>query len=859
MKLKKLTSIAMFLMAGNTAFAGTTHSNSLVKLEEHHKPSILLKTEKGVQLTDSLGRDQLARQPAHQAKKTLSQSKSTLSSSLLTASQPVTTTAAATNVCVTSDELAAISGATRTALLKTATDFTCLEDDLWSSPKTNMGSLFNEASMITIAQEARLLAIDYDGTNANNLQNFLLYLRVGVWAQYGNDDVIGDHSVAVSDAIAEFLDAFAANQNYYNTDETHGLTVKEAMVLMSSKSEFYARYLPVVINWLNSYEKDWGANMQRMLTKSLILIYRARKTDDFIAIVESDMSLLNALNNFLKDNTDLIGSSESYQFKDVASELGRILRYSGEVRDRAKVMIKDFLTRYTVDGEASSAWLKLVGQIEAYDADNCDYYNICNFRAELEAKILPITHHCSDSLTVRAQDLTGQQLTQICDDLSSQETYFHQKLATGMTPVADDNNRFLELVIYDSSSEYKKYSGIIFGNSTDNGGQYLEGDPSKVGNIPRFFAHEAEWLLPEFAVWNLTHEYIHYLDGRFNMYGDFRTGYAHNTTWWSEGLAEYISLKDLNDDAIEEARKNTYQLSELFSTRYGDGSTRIYDWGYLAVRYFFEKRASDISSILNLMRNGDYDELDDFLANIGTSYDSDFANWLQEVESKESPTNDSTLANGASITISSNGEEQPGFLINLPESAINLEIKISGGSGDADLHVKYGEGVSESDYDYRPWKGGNNETVTVDKPASGLWSLMANPYKNRGFNDVTLTVSWEEDDGSSNQGVCHELSPITRGKLKSESPVCIGANLAQLSIWVDSGMTELKLTTIGGEGDGTLYHSDDTWTTTSRYYKRSKTANTNEETIIIRNPRRGWHYVTMREQGEGVTLEATLQ
>ncbi|NMV23382.1 collagenase, partial [Vibrio parahaemolyticus] len=73
------------------------------------------------------------------------------------------------------------------------------------------------------------------------------------------------------------------------------------------------------------------------------------------------------------------------------------------------------------------------------------------------------------------------------------EGYFHQSLETGEQPVKDDHNTQLQVNIFDSSTDYGKYAGPIFDISTDNGGMYLEGDPSQPGNIPNFIAYEASY------------------------------------------------------------------------------------------------------------------------------------------------------------------------------------------------------------------------------------------------------------------------------------------------------------------------------------------------------------------------------
>ncbi|MCV5646835.1 collagenase, partial [Escherichia coli] len=111
------------------------------------------------------------------------------------------------------------------------------------------------------------------------------------------------------------------------------------------------------------------------------------------------------------------------------------------------------------------------------------------------------------------------------------EGYFPQPFETPHHPVAYDHNTQLHLNTFDSSDDYATYAGPILDISTNNGGMYLEGDPSKPGNLPNFVAYEASYANPDHFVWNLEHEYVHYLDGRFDLYG----GFGHPTekvVWW---------------------------------------------------------------------------------------------------------------------------------------------------------------------------------------------------------------------------------------------------------------------------------------------------------------------------------------
>lgn len=78
------------------------------------------------------------------------------------------------------------------------------------------------------------------------------------------------------------------------------------------------------------------------------------------------------------------------------------------------------------------------------------------------------------------------------------------------------------------------------------------------------------------------------------------------------------------------------------------------------------------------------------------------------------------------------------YKIQVPSGATELEVKISGGTGDCDLYVKQGAQPTITDYDYRPYINGNNETVTVNNPSTGWWYIMLRGYWS--YSDVTLVA-----------------------------------------------------------------------------------------------------------------------
>ena len=78
---------------------------------------------------------------------------------------------------------------------------------------------------------------------------------------------------------------------------------------------------------------------------------------------------------------------------------------------------------------------------------------------------------------------------------------------------------------------------------------------------------------------------------------------------------------------------------------------------------------------------------------------------------------------------------------NIPEGVKQMTIRTSGGSGDADLYVKFGSQPETNSYDCRPYQNGNNEVCTFDAPASGTWHIGLRGYSS--YSRVTLSYSYE--------------------------------------------------------------------------------------------------------------------
>ena len=512
-----------------------------------------------------------------------------------------------------------------------STPYGCL-NRLFADASTRFAA-FRAQNMIDVAAAALPLSATYDGTNATNLTELFLFLRAGYYVafyEYEDLDWAGRTEV-IDQATVAALDAFVDSPHFFDETNEHGDILWEAATLMDS-SEQQARYLSTAKSWL----QRWGPhltdlNFDAVIHSYQILLFRGHQQEPFVAATAADTELVRLLRDFALQNW-MLDTDFEYLAANAGLELARFAQYrDAPIFLEVLAGVKRILDRYDAYGEGQSIWIATASAIIFYD--DCSEYEICGFEQELEANTLTVEHTCSDSVFIRAQDLTGEQLDRACRLLDRQETDFHLRLRTVGEPIADDYNSRLEVVVFRDGGNYGTYSQLFFGNDTNNGGIYLEGDPSDPSNTARFIAYTATWL-DDKPIWNLEHEQVHYLDGRFNLYGDFgdlRVG-THKTVWWLEGLAEYISLGNANATAVAVGRAGNLRLSEIFKTDYGDRSTLVYRWGYLAMRFMFERHRDEIDVLLNFFRDGNYDEYLQYLDDsIGTRYESEWVEWLAEV------------------------------------------------------------------------------------------------------------------------------------------------------------------------------------------------------------------------------------
>lgn len=206
-----------------------------------------------------------------------------------------------------------------------------------------------------------------------------------------------------------------------------------------------------------------------------------------------------------------------------------------------------------------------------------------------------------------------------------------------------------------------------------------------------------------------------------------------------------------------------------------------------------------------------------------------------------------TLTNGVPVTgISGAAGSEKFYIIEVPAGQDELDIVITGGTGDCDLYVRKDSPPTTMSYDYRPYEVGNEETVHVDSPAAGTWHIMLRGYS--AYSGLTLEASYS---------AATSIVPLTNGVPKTGLAAAQGTQQS-FRIEVPAGQSKLEISISGGSGDCDLYVKRGALPTTSDYDYRPFLFG-NDETVTINSPAGGTWYIMLNayDAYSGVTLLAS--
>ncbi len=187
------------------------------------------------------------------------------------------------------------------------------------------------------------------------------------------------------------------------------------------------------------------------------------------------------------------------------------------------------------------------------------------------------------------------------------------------------------------------------------------------------------------------------------------------------------------------------------------------------------------------------------------------------------------------------------YTIAVPSGATNLVVSTSGGSGDADLYVKFGSAPTDSSYDCRPYKSGNAESCSFASPSAGTYYVRVKAYS--AFSGLSVLADYTAGGGGGGGG-----GVLSKGVPATGLSAATGADVVY-TMSVPSGSSNLTFTSSGGTGDADMYVKFGSAPTDSSYDCRPYKSG-NAESCTYATPAAGTYYVRLKAYSafSGVSL-----
>jgi serine protease len=170
------------------------------------------------------------------------------------------------------------------------------------------------------------------------------------------------------------------------------------------------------------------------------------------------------------------------------------------------------------------------------------------------------------------------------------------------------------------------------------------------------------------------------------------------------------------------------------------------------------------------------------------------------------PPGNNVLANGVAETnLADSSGNEVNYTMEVPAGASNLSFDMSGGTGDADLYVKFGSAPTTSSYDCRPYKNGNVESCPIANAQAGTYHVMVRAYSS--YSSVSLVGSYDEPTGGGGgaQSFTNNTNVNIRDRKTATSAIAVNRNGDSGTVTIDVDIKhtyrgDLKITLFAPSG-----------------------------------------------------------
>jgi collagenase/peptidase M9-like protein/K319-like protein len=488
----------------------------------------------------------------------------------------------------------------------------CVRDDIIQSPffteNDKTIQLYSEANMITLANAIESRSATYSATDHQGMAELLLISRAGQFVESNSDTLT--YSAAVYTAFSNAVVAFAANDNFLNTDDYNLQTLNEWASVVGNSGSFVANY-DAMMSIYDMYPFEAvdsvtynGAGVLYSLDYEF---FRGIKKQDFFDKINNDSS---SSSRFVRLATELYAYKDDERmggvFQNTAKNVGRMLQF-----DNHKVATRAAIQTFLADWERlSPEWMSLF--IFLNDSDDCTLYDsMCaaDLKTEMMTHSFPNTFTFDDGNLI-VHTAVGMNKAQALYHAQKQVEAQFKRKNQELDALASDNNEVLTMYVYGSRSDYEVFQPFLFGLDTENGGIYIE-------SRGEFYTYERTTQESIYTLEELfRHEYVHYLQGRYTVEGLWGTTEMYQDsrlTWFEEGGAEFfagssqangVELRKIMVQQTDWDNGDQMTINEIVHASYS-GGFKFYHYAALFFNFLNETQPQTVTDLHKIVRSDD--------------------------------------------------------------------------------------------------------------------------------------------------------------------------------------------------------------------------------------------------------------
>lgn len=268
----------------------------------------------------------------------------------------------------------------------------------------------------------------------------------------------------------------------------------------------------------------------------------------------------------------------------------------------------------------SPQWLTAAFQLA--ERDETFEHTIESLTSELRTRTLPNTHIFDEGRFIMETSLSYEEAQALYEASREVRAQFF-RLIGDHSVVPQDRNDTVTAVVYGTRQDYVDFNNLLYGiNFPNSGGIYIE-------VFGTFFTYDREENESQFTLEELfRHEYIHYLQGRYLIPGDWGVAEIYQNSrmvWLEEGMAQFLTGATRTDGIglleVTRERVNNHgaiqDFDQIFSSSYASGNAlSYYDFSPLLWHYWYDNDRDLINEMLTHVKQANIPAFDSIITSI---------------------------------------------------------------------------------------------------------------------------------------------------------------------------------------------------------------------------------------------------